>query len=89
MDIEFDPSKNAKNEAERGFGFAFAARVFLGRTVEAVDERRAYGEVRMRAIGEVEGDLLVVVYTDRDGVRRIISARDANKRERALWHSSE
>ena len=89
MDIEFDPLKSARNEVKRGFGFGFAARIFLGRTVEVVDDRHDYGEVRVRAIGEVEGDVLVVAYTDRDGIRRIISARAANKKERALWQSSE
>jgi len=88
MDLEFDRIKSAKTEAERGFGFPFAARVFLGRTVETVDDRRDYSEMRVRAIGAVDGDVLVVVYTDRNGVRRIISARPANNRERALWHSS-
>ena len=63
--------------------------VFLGRTIEVVDDRYDYGEVRVKAIGEVEGDVLVVAYTDRNGFRRIISARDANSKERALWLSSE
>ena len=39
------------------------------------------------AIGEVDGVFLVVVYTDRGEVRRIISARYANKRERQIWQS--
>jgi len=89
MDIEFDPGKSAKNEAERGFNFAFAARMFLGRTVETIDGRRDYGEVRVQAIGEVDGVVLVVVYTDRGDARRIISTRKADRKERALWHSSE
>ena len=88
MEFEFHAAKSAKNEVERGFGFAFAARIFLGRTVQATDDRRDYGEVRIRAIGKVGGDVIVVVYTDRGTVRRIISARLANKQERALWHSS-
>ncbi len=45
------------------------------------------GEVRVRAIGAVEGLVLVVIYTDRDDVRWIISARLANRKERALWHA--
>jgi uncharacterized DUF497 family protein len=39
------------------------------------------------AIGEAEGVILVVVFTDRGDVRWIFSARRANKRERALWQS--
>ena len=41
----------------------------------------------MRAIGEVAGIILVVVFTDRGEVRWIISARRANAKERALWHA--
>jgi uncharacterized DUF497 family protein len=47
--------------------------------------RRAYGELRVRAIGETRGRSLVVVFTDRADVRRIISARVANRKERAVW----
>ena len=89
MDIEFDPGKSAKNEVERGFGFLYAAQIFLGPTIETVDERHDYGEVRVQAIGQVEGDVLAVVYTDRGEGRRIISARMANRRERELWQSSK
>jgi len=51
------------------------------------DRRRDYGEERVIAIGEVDGEVLVVVYTDRGNTRRIISARRANRKERQLWQS--
>lgn len=41
----------------------------------------------MVALGAVEEEVLVVVYTDRSEVRRIISARRANRKERKLWRS--
>ena len=44
-----------------------------------------YGEVRIRAIGEVEPDILHEVYTDRGEVRWIISARSASRKERKSW----
>jgi len=50
--------------------------------VEWPDDRQDYGERRVRAIGEVNGVVLHIVFTDRGDVRRIISARVANKRER-------
>ncbi len=67
--------------------FASAALVFDGPVQTAMDDRRDYGEERIIAIGEVDGVVLVVVYTDRGEVRRIISARYANKRERQIWQS--
>ncbi len=87
MDFEWDGVKSDQNLRQGGFGFDTAAWVFDGPTLEAVDDRRAYGEIRIRAIGRVDVNVLVVVYTDRNEVRRIISARKANRKERQLWQS--
>ncbi len=89
MRIEFDPAKSAKNEADRGFGFAFAARVFLGQLAIFRDLRVDYGEARMVAVGEIDGKLYTVVYTDRSNVRRIISAHRASRQEKRSWPPSE
>lgn len=78
-------AKHDRNLRERGFGFDFAALIFDGRVLSRVDERREYGETRVRAISEVDGTVLVVFYTDRDEVRWIISVRKANRKESALW----
>jgi uncharacterized DUF497 family protein len=88
MDIEFDPAKSDRNLAERGFGFAFAARIFSGPVALFEDTRREYGEVRMIAIGEIDGVLYKVVFTDRGGIRRIISANRASRQEKRLWPPS-
>lgn len=88
MEFEWDRRKSDTNLAERGFGFDFAALIFEGSTIEEVDGRRDYGEVRVQALGEVDGLVLMVVYTDRGDVRRIMSARLANRKEKALWQSS-
>jgi uncharacterized protein len=87
MRFEWDEAKSRRTPSERGFGFDYAARIFLGPTLEQEDRRRDYGEVRMQAIGETDGDVLFVVYTDRGEVRHIISARLANRRERSAWQS--
>lgn len=85
MLFDWHDAKHDRNLRERGFGFDFAALIFEGRVLSQADDRQDYGEVRVRAIGEVDGIVLVVVYTDRDDVRWIISARKANRKERALW----
>jgi uncharacterized DUF497 family protein len=87
MLFEWDEAKSQRTLSERGFGFDYAARIFLSATLEKPDDRRDYGEVRMRAIGETGGDVLFVVYTDRGDTRHIISARLASRKERKLWHS--
>lgn len=89
MDFEWDEAKSRKNRRERGFGFGFAKLIFSGPTVEEVDESMSYGELRIQAIGMAEGRLLLVVYTDRGDVRRIISARMATPGERAQWHARQ
>ena len=53
--FEWDAGKHERNREERGFGFDFAALIFEGQTIEAADDRRDCGELRVRAIGEVEG----------------------------------
>lgn len=87
MRIDFDAAKSARNERERGFGFLFAARIFLGDTIESPDNRRDYGEERIVAIGRIEHAILAVVYTWRtdeqdEPLRWIISARMASRAER-------
>jgi uncharacterized DUF497 family protein len=87
MLFEWDEAKSRRNLTERGFGFEYAARIFLGPTLEKLDNRREYGEVRIQAIGRVIDDILFVVYTDRGDARHIISARLTSRKERRLWQS--
>lgn len=61
--FEWDRAKSAKNLRERGFDFVYAAKIFEGPTLEADDPRGGYGEQRIRAIGQVGGSILFVVYT--------------------------
>lgn len=88
MRFDWDPDKDERNQQKRGFGFDVAALIFEAGTIEWPDERRDYGEARVRAIGEVDGLVLHVVFTDRGDVRRIISARLASRKERDQWHAN-
>jgi uncharacterized DUF497 family protein len=85
----WDPAKSERDLDERGFDFAFATLVFAGPTLERIDTRQDYGEVRRIAIGMADGIALTVVFTDRaeagDVVRRIISARVSSRRERQAY----
>jgi uncharacterized DUF497 family protein len=87
VDFEWDEDKHARNFIERGLGFDFAALIFAGPVIERIDDRKAYGEIRVLAIGAVADLVLAVTYTDRAEVRRIISARRASRKERAAWRS--
>jgi uncharacterized protein len=82
MHIEYDEAKRAKTLLERGLDFADAAQVFDGGTLDMPDERADYGELRMISAGWLRGRAVVLVWTPRGEVRRIISMRFANERER-------
>lgn len=88
MRFDWNSDKHERNQRECGFGFDVAALIFEGDMIEWPDDRRDYGETRIRAIGEADGVVLHVVFTDRGDVRRIISARLASRRERDRWHAS-
>jgi uncharacterized protein len=92
MDFEWDEEKSDANLRERGFDFAFASLIFDGPTLEKEDQRKEYGEKRIVAMGVAEGIQVTLVYTDRvvDGktVRRIISARKSNRRERKTYEEA-
>lgn len=84
--FEWDEAKSRGNLEVRGFDFEFAARIFKsGDLLEYEDLRRDFGERRIVAIGEVEDEVLFVVYTWRGANRRIISARRASRRERDAY----
>lgn len=93
MRFTWDLRKSVRNLAERGFDFAFAAAIFAGPTMERMDARHDYGELRRIAIGRVGSIILTVVYTDRvtptgSPERRIISARVSKRRERKIYQQA-
>ncbi|ACJ00013.1 BrnT family toxin [Rhodospirillum centenum] len=83
--IEFDPDKSDRTFVNRGFDFAFAALVFRGEILRRRDTRRQDEDV-FQVIGEASGVVLFVVYTQRHGRIRIISARAATRDEARLYH---
>jgi len=87
MEFEWDEAKSERVRKLRGFGFVEASHVFDGFTLEWSDIREDWGEARVVAIGEIEGLILAVIYTDRGPVRRIITVRLARKKEREAWLS--
>jgi uncharacterized protein len=88
MEFEWDEAKSERNQADRNLPFALAINLFGGQTIDLIDNRRDYGEMRMQAVGIVGGLILLCVYTDRGPVRRIISLRRANRRERDAYRAT-
>jgi uncharacterized protein len=77
--IEFDAAKSEKNFEDRGFDFAYAARIFDGMVI-TTDSARG-DEQRFKSTGIIDGKFYTVIYTWRRGNRRIISARRARRQE--------
>ena len=81
----WDPIKNRINITKHGISFPTASKIFDGPLLEEEDTRQDKGETRIIALGRSEGRILYVVYTRRNSVIRIISARKANRDERAEY----
>lgn len=83
MKFEWDEDKNRQNIAKHGVSFDQAEQIFDGFTLDWVDDRFDYGEVREISLGSInQTALIVVVHTDRSGICRIISARPALRKEK-------
>jgi uncharacterized DUF497 family protein len=85
VEISFDPGKRASTLIDRGLDFADAARVFDGPVFEFEDQRFDYPEARWSTIGLLDERMVVVIWTETEGGRRVISMRKANEREHAKF----
>ena len=85
MKIEFDAAKRAGTLEQRGLDMARAGEVLDGATLTIEDDRMDYGEPRYITIGFLDERMVVLVWTPRGDVHRIISMRKANDREKAIY----
>jgi uncharacterized protein len=85
MKIEFDPIKSEKNKVERGLPFSMAADFDWESAMYIVDDRKDYGEQRIRTFGLLGNRLHALVFTPIPTGVRIISLRKANSREVKLY----
>ena len=84
--FEWDDEKYQANIKKHGIYFEDAARVFFDKNaVYYYDELHSDDEDRIKVIGMVE-KILTVIYTERGEANRIISARNATKKEREDYY---
>lgn len=90
MRFEWNDAKADDNEREHNVSFIEAATVFDDNlAVALLDPDHSIDEFRFLLIGESSQDrLLVVSYTERDDVIRIISARIPTRREQDDYENS-
>jgi uncharacterized protein len=88
--VTWDEGKNQQNQRKHGLSFEEAKGLFAsgGDYLEIFDEAHSESEERFIAIGPIARGLILVVWTEGDDeTTRIISARLATEREKALYHS--
>ncbi|MDA8176911.1 MULTISPECIES: BrnT family toxin [Acidithiobacillus] len=88
MEITYDPAKNARNVQECGLSFDRAIDFDFHTALYRVDDRREYGETRIRAMGTLNGRLHALVFVEQATGIRVISFRKANRREIKRYESS-
>jgi uncharacterized DUF497 family protein len=81
MEIEFDPAKDATNQAKHGVSLSLAVELDWDAALVWIDGRFEYDEVRMIALAPKTNTLYYVAFVDLGEVRRIISLRRATRRE--------
>jgi uncharacterized protein len=92
MRFEWDAAKNRSNQKKHaGVDFEAASRVFADRNLILRKDHAVGGEQRWHGIGAVRNAVLLVVHLYREEnsngeeVVRIISAREADPRERRVY----
>ena len=89
LKFEWDEEKAASNLEKHGVSFQEASTIFMDSLSSTIsDPLHSFNEQRFVTIGEsAEREVLVVVHTQREATIRIISAREATRRERQNYES--
>ena len=91
MRYTWDAKKAASNLAKHRVDFRDAIGIFNSKIAIWLDERFEYDEERWIAVGVTEyKEIFVVFIEEAEDLRRILSARKANRRERErYWREVE
>ena len=87
MEFTWSEAKRAANVKAHGLDFVDAPLVFEGVTLTFEDGRFSYGEQRFVTLGLLAGIPVSVVHTESENEIRIISFRQATKREAQIYFS--
>jgi len=80
MAFEWDDNKNKVNITKHGIDFVDAKEIWQGKVME-FPSPQDHNEERIIAIGLYKERCITVIYTWRDNIRRLISARKARENE--------
>ena len=82
-----DENKRLANLAKQDVDFRDLEGLDWDEALVFEDRRKDYGETRLIAMAPLGARLHVVVFVERGGERRIISARKANSREASFYEN--
>ena len=86
--FEWDSEKALINKRKHKVSFETATNVFFDdNRIELLDEEHSDDEDRWKVLGKV-GDVLFVIYIERENRTRIISARKAKPKERRIYYGN-
>jgi uncharacterized protein len=85
MKVTYNRDKRLRTLKERGLDFDDAPKVLSGFHLTQPDLRKDYGEDREITIGLLDGTVVVLVWTEREGSLRVISMRKADRDERESY----
>lgn len=85
--FDWDEGNIDRNRERHGVSVVESEQVFFQRPIlVALDAMHSQDEVRYAALGRtVEGRRLTIVFTVRENLIRVISARDMSRRERRIY----
>lgn len=87
MQFEWDERKNRLNIEKHGIALSDSWQVFERPLLIRLDERKDYGEPRWIALADLNGMVVVLVFTRREETLRVISIRKGNKHERQIYQN--
>jgi len=84
--FEWDEKKNVLNLKKHGVSFETATMVFNDpKRLDIYDQEHSEFEDRWNTIGLLSFEIISVIYTMRNGIIRLISARKADKEEEEMY----
>ena len=83
-----DPAKREWTLKLRGLDFEDAPKIFGETYLQMEDDRADYGETRWLVVGRMDRIMVALVWTQRGEMRRIISMRKCNAREKKKYRPS-
>ncbi len=88
MELTWSERKRSLNLKQHGLDFVDAVAVFEGLTFTYEDDRFSYQEQRFATLGLLAGVPVSIVHTETEHEIRIISFRQATRREAQLYFSA-